>query len=151
MLVLSPAPPASPRCSKNLPIKTCVLFGGVPKADHIKLLDSEKPNVIVGTPGRVLDLVESGHLKLDHVKHFILDECDRMLDTIDMRQAVQKIYIKTPIDKQVMMFSATLSKEIKPVCLKFMNVRASARVRERVRACARARARACAPFPPSYV
>jgi ATP-dependent RNA helicase UAP56/SUB2 len=118
-----PCIPLSPRCSKYLPAaKTAVLFGGVPKSEHIKTLETEKPNIVVGTPGRVLDLIESKHLKVDAVKHFILDECDKMLETVDMRKTVQQIFIKTPVDKQVMMFSATLSKEIKPVCLKFMNV-----------------------------
>lgn len=101
-------------------VKTAVLFGGIPKSEHIKALETEKPNIVVGTPGRVLDLIESGHLKVASVKHFILDECDKMLETLDMRKTVQTIFIKTPHDKQVMMFSATLPKEIKPICLKFM-------------------------------
>ena len=111
------------RFSKYMPsIKTAVLFGGIPKADNIKLLAAEKPTVVVGTPGRLWDLIESGDLKVDKVKHFILDECDKMLETLDMRKTVQQIYLKTPHEKQVMMFSATLSKEIRPICRKFMNV-----------------------------
>ncbi|GLT71723.1 hypothetical protein SLA2020_437210 [Shorea laevis] len=51
---------------------------------------------------------------------FILDECDKMLESLDMRRDVQEIFKMTPHDKQVMMFSATLSKEIRPVCKKFM-------------------------------
>jgi ATP-dependent RNA helicase UAP56/SUB2 len=110
------------RFSKYMPsIKTAVLFGGIPKADNIKLLAAEKPTVVVGTPGRLWDLIESGDLKVDKVKHFILDECDKMLETLDMRKTVQQIYLKTPHEKQVMMFSATLSKEIRPICRKFMN------------------------------
>lgn len=109
------------RFSKYLPgVKCAVLFGGVPKTEHIKLLETEKPQIVVGTPGRVWDLVESGHLKVDKVKHFILDECDKMLETLDMRKTVQQIFFKTPHEKQVMMFSATMPKEIKAVCLKFM-------------------------------
>ena len=115
------------RFSKYMPsVKTAVLFGGMPKSDHIKLLAAEKPTIVVGTPGRVWDLVESGDLKVDKVKHFILDECDKMLETLDMRKTVQQIYLKTPHEKQVMMFSATLSKEIRPICRKFMNVRVAA-------------------------
>ena len=98
----------------------------MPKADHVKLLATEKPTIVVGTPGRVWDLIESGDLKVDKIKHFILDECDKMLETLDMRKTVQQIYLKTPHEKQVMMFSATLSKEIRPICRKFMNVRAAA-------------------------
>jgi len=76
--------------------------------------------VVIGTPGRVLDLANSGHLKLDNVKHFVLDECDKMLEAIDMRADVQKIFMKTPRDKQVMMFSATLSEAVRPICRKYM-------------------------------
>jgi len=110
------------RFSKYLPgIKTLVVFGGVPEAQNEKELLESKPQVVVGTPGRVASLVEKGSLKLDKLKVFILDECDKMLEALDMRQTVQRIFIKTPPEKQVMMFSATMSKELKPVCMKFMN------------------------------
>jgi len=58
-------------------------------------------------------------LKLDNLKRFVLDECDQMLEQLDMRKDVQQIFRATPHEKQVMMFSATLSKEIRPVCKKF--------------------------------
>ncbi|KAL3198434.1 hypothetical protein MRX96_014256 [Rhipicephalus microplus] len=58
--------------------------------------------------------------KLKYIKHFVLDECDKMLEQLDMRRDVQEIFRNTPHEKQVMMFSATLSKDIRPVCLKFM-------------------------------
>lgn len=102
-------------------VKCAVLFGGVKRAEHEKLLETEKPQIVVGTPGRVWDLVESGKLDLSGVKHFVLDECDKMLESLEMRRTVQQIFLKTPHTKQVMMFTATLSKEIKPVCLKFMH------------------------------
>ena len=51
----------------------------------------------------------------------MLDECDKMLEALDMRSDIQEIFKKTPHDKQVMMFSATLSKEIRPVVKKFMS------------------------------
>jgi superfamily II DNA/RNA helicase len=53
------------------------------------------------------------------VKHFVLDECDRLLAEVDMRRDVQAIFKATPHEKQVMMYSATLDKEIRPVCRKF--------------------------------
>ena len=59
-------------------------------------------------------------MKLDKISQFVLDECDKMLDQLDMRSDVQEIFKATPHDKQVMMFSATLSKEIRPVVRKFM-------------------------------
>ena len=61
-------------------IKTEVIIGGVPIKDHIKLLTTNPPTIIVGTPGRILDLIKKKFLKLDKLKHFILDECDRLLD-----------------------------------------------------------------------
>ena len=61
-------------------VKTEVIMGGVPIKDHIKLLKSDSPPTnIVGTPGRVWELVEKKILDLKKVKHFILDECDRLL------------------------------------------------------------------------
>merc|ERR1712191_3594 len=65
-------------------------------------------------------LVRSKKLNLRNLKHFVLGECDKMLEALDMRRDVQEIFRNTPHEKQVMMFSATLSKEIRPVCKKFM-------------------------------
>ena len=101
-------------------VKTEVIYGGVPKKTHIKMLKEDPPSVIVGTPGRILDLVQGKHLKLDKLKFFILDECDKMLEEAGMRRDVQKIFVQTPHQKQVMMFSATMNKEIRPICKKFM-------------------------------
>ena len=70
---------------------------------------------------RLLDLVRSKDMKLDKVKCFVLDECDKMLEELDMRRDVQEVFRTTPHDKQVLMFSATLSEEIKPVVKKFMH------------------------------
>merc|ERR1712193_207144 len=72
-------------------------------------------------PGRVLALANDGDLKLDKLTHFILDECDKCLEKLDMRGDIQKIFLKTPKKKQVMMFSATMDKEIRLVCKKFMS------------------------------
>ena len=65
-------------------------------------------------------LIKDKNLQLKKAKHFVLDECDKMLESLDMRRDVQEIFRATPHDKQTMMFSATLSKEIRPVCKKFM-------------------------------
>jgi len=108
------------RFSKYLPnVKTHVFFGGVKVAQHIDLLTNDTPNVVVGTPGRILDLIEKKHLPCNKIKRFVLDECDQMLESLDMRRDVQSIFRATPHEKQVMMYSATLSKEIRPVCRKF--------------------------------
>jgi len=86
---------------------------------HKDILKNETPNVVVGTPGRVLQLIKDKSLKVDNLKRFVMDECDKMLEALDMRRDVQNIFRSTPHEKQVMMFSATLSKEIRPVCRKF--------------------------------
>ncbi|GFP87820.1 dead-box ATP-dependent RNA helicase 56 [Phtheirospermum japonicum] len=101
-------------------IKVAVFYGGVNIKIHKDLLKNECPHIVVGTPGRILALARDKDLSLRNVRHFILDECDKMLESLDMRRDVQEIFKMTPHDKQVMMFSATLSKEIRPVCKKFM-------------------------------
>ncbi|KAK5077275.1 Suppressor of the cold-sensitive snRNP biogenesis mutant brr1-1 [Lithohypha guttulata] len=111
------------RFSKYLPeVKTAVFYGGTPMAKDLELLKNKEqyPNIIVGTPGRLNALVRDKALSLRNIKHFVLDECDKMLDQIDMRRDVQEIFRATPTEKQVMMFSATLSQEIRPICKKFM-------------------------------
>ncbi|KAH0907545.1 hypothetical protein HID58_039372 [Brassica napus] len=109
------------RFSTYLPdTKVSVFYGGVNNKIHKDLLKNECPHIVVGTPGRVLGLARDKDLSLKNVRHFILDECDKMLESLDMRRDVQEIFKMTPHDKQVMMFSATLSKEIRPVCKKFM-------------------------------
>lgn len=109
------------RFSKYLKdVKSAVFFGGIPVQQHRDLLKGENsPNIVIGTPGRVLQLVQEGNMKLDNVKHYVLDECDKMLEQLDMRRDIQRIFKETPHDKQVMMFSATLAKEIRPICKKF--------------------------------
>mmetsp|Transcript_15513 Transcript_15513/g.43424 ORF Transcript_15513/g.43424 Transcript_15513/m.43424 type:complete len:433 (+) Transcript_15513:339-1637(+) len=102
-------------------VKVANFFGGLPIEQNKKVLKEDPPHIVVGTPGRVLALNNMKLLVLSHVRHFILDECDKMLESFDMRKDVQKIFTSTPHDKQVMMFSATLSQDIRPVCKKFMS------------------------------
>jgi len=102
-------------------VKTGVFNGGIPVQNHVNMLKSDTPNIVIGTPGRILQLSEDKALNLKNIKYFILDECDKMLESLDMRRDVQKIFRMTPHDKQVMMFSATLSDDIRPVCKKFMH------------------------------
>merc|ERR1712224_1021102 len=58
--------------------------------------------------------------KLDQLTQFVLDECDKCLDKVDMRKDIQTIFMETPKKKQVMMFSATMTPEIRGLCKKFM-------------------------------
>ena len=110
------------RFKKYLPqVKTAVFYGGIPVDKNIATIKEEKPHVVIGTPGRMLALVDQKHLDLSKLKQFVLDECDKMLEQLDMRRDVQRIFRATPHEKQVMMFSATLSDEVRPVCKKFMH------------------------------
>jgi len=108
------------RFSKYLPdIKIKVFFGGIPVSEHRKMLETEgQPHIAVGTPGRMLQLINEKKLKVSGLKRFILDECDEMLGS-SMRSDVQAIFRQTPAEKQVMLLSATLSKDIRAVCKKF--------------------------------
>ena len=101
-------------------LKVAVFFGGMPIDKDKKTLKENCPHIVVGTPGRILGLIRSKALNLKSIKHFVLDECDKMLDALDMRRDVQEIFRQTPHEKQVMMFSATLSKETREICKKFM-------------------------------
>jgi len=101
-------------------VKTGVVYGGVPIAQDREMLKNDCPQILIGTPGRVLGLARDKELKLDKITHFILDECDKCLEKLDMRGDIQKIFFETPKKKQVMMFSATMSSEMRQVCKKFM-------------------------------
>ncbi|KAH7104692.1 P-loop containing nucleoside triphosphate hydrolase protein [Auriculariales sp. MPI-PUGE-AT-0066] len=111
------------RFAKYMPdIRTAVFYGGTPVQKDAELLkDKTKcPHIVVATPGRLNALARDKVLDAKHVKHFVLDECDKMLEQLDMRRDVQEIFRVTPHTKQVMMFSATLAKEIRVTCKKFM-------------------------------
>ena len=101
-------------------VKTVVVYGGTPLSKDREMLSDSCPHILIGTPGRVLGLIRSKDLRLDKVTQFILDECDKCLDKLDMRKDVQQIFIETPKKKQVMMFSATMSPETRVLCKKFM-------------------------------
>lgn len=101
-------------------VKTAVVYGGMPIAKDRDMLRDDCPYILIGTPGRVLGLLREKDLKLDKLTQFVLDECDKCLDKLDMRKDVQQIFIETPKKKQVMMFSATVSSESRGICKKFM-------------------------------
>jgi len=109
------------RFSKYLPeVKSRVFYGGVNVKTDIAALKVEVPNIVVGTPGRILDLATTQKaLDLSKVKHFVLDECDQLLAKTDMRKTVQGIFLATPHEKQVMMFSATLNNEVREIARRF--------------------------------
>merc|ERR1712176_958082 len=97
-----------------------VVYGGVAIAKDKEMLSTTQPQVLIGTPGRVLGLVREKDLKLDKLSQFVLDECDKCLEKLDMRKDIQQIFLETPRKKQVMMFSATMTPEVRGLCKKFM-------------------------------
>jgi len=71
------------RFSKYLPeVKVAVFYGGVHIRKHKDLLKNECPHIVVGTPGRILALAREKDLSLKNVRHFVLDECDKMLESL---------------------------------------------------------------------
>jgi len=111
------------RFSKYMPdVRTAVFYGGISINKDEELLKNKDtcPHIVVGTPGRLNALVRDKAIRLNNVKNFVIDECDRVLEQISMRRDVQDIFRATPYQKQVMMFSATLPTEMRPVCKKFM-------------------------------
>jgi ATP-dependent RNA helicase UAP56/SUB2 len=110
------------RFGRYLPdMRVEAIYGGASIEDQRTLLKGPKaPHIYVGTPGRTNALIRDGSLKLDKVKLFVLDECDKMLDQHDMRSEVQSIFRATPKNKQVMMFSATMSTETRDTCQRFL-------------------------------
>merc|ERR1712187_362160 len=101
-------------------LKCGVVYGGVPIVKDKEMLKETQPQVLIGTPGRILGLLREKDLKLEKLTQFVLDECDKCLDKLDMRKDVQQIFVETPKKKQVMMFSVTMSAETLALCKKFM-------------------------------
>ncbi|KAJ1989189.1 Suppressor of the cold-sensitive snRNP biogenesis mutant brr1-1 [Coemansia umbellata] len=111
------------RFSKYLPdIKTSVFCGDESIKHDQEILNNKKkcPNIIVGTPGRILALVRDKALRLSNVSSFVVDECDRVLESIDMRCDVQNIFVAASHNKQVLVFSTTLDKDMWDMCKNFM-------------------------------
>ncbi|HRM65590.1 MAG TPA: DEAD/DEAH box helicase [Comamonas denitrificans] len=97
--------------AQHLPVKSTVIFGGVgmkPQIDRIR----KGIDILVATPGRLLDLQQQGLLDLSHVEVLVLDEADRMLD-MGFIHDVKKILALVPKDKQSLLFSATFSDDIR--------------------------------------
>lgn len=95
---------------KLLRIKHTVIFGGVPQKAQTDALRGGV-DILVATPGRLLDLMNQGYVKLDRLKMFVLDEADRMLD-MGFIHDVKKIIGRIPAKRQTIFFSATMPPEI---------------------------------------
>lgn len=94
----------------NLNQKIAVIFGGVSQNPQTKALQNGV-DILVATPGRLLDLMNQGFIDISHIEHFVLDEADQMLER-GMLVDVKKIIARIPAKRQTMFFSATMPPEI---------------------------------------
>ena len=104
---------------KYLPLTSMVMFGGVgmqPQIDRLR----KGVDILVATPGRLLDHHQQGTLDLSHVEIFILDEADRMLD-MGFIHDIKKVLAIVPKQKQSLLFSATFSDDIKALADRLLN------------------------------
>jgi superfamily II DNA/RNA helicase len=103
----------------NRGIRTLAVYGGRAFEPQIEALDNGI-EIVVGTPGRLLDLYRQGQLKLKEVSRVVLDEADEMLD-LGFLPDVEKIFTSTPNRAQTMLFSATMPGDIIALARRFMN------------------------------
>ncbi len=106
------------RLSEFTQIRCVPVYGGQRISTQVHAL-GRKPHVVVGTPGRVLDMMGRGHLDLSQIEYIILDEVDRMLD-IGFRDDIRKILSRVPKKRQTVFVSATIDQEIRSLSMKFM-------------------------------
>ena len=104
---------------RYLPFRTCVIYGGVSINTQISRL-RKGVDVVVATPGRLLDHMQQGTIDLSAVEVLVLDEADRMLDMGFIRD-IRKVLKVLPKERQNLLFSATFSKEIKQLAASTLN------------------------------
>jgi len=95
---------------RHLNLRQATVFGGVGQHPQVRAL-ARGVDVLIATPGRLLDLLGQGHLRLDRVTHFVLDEADRMLD-MGFIHDVRRVVAALPKRRQTMFFSATMPHEV---------------------------------------
>lgn len=95
---------------KYTSIKSTVIFGGVNQNPQVNRL-RQGIDILVATPGRLLDLINQGFISLSHIEYFVLDEADQMLD-MGFIHDIKKIIAKLPKERQSLFFSATMAKPI---------------------------------------
>ncbi|GIX34915.1 MAG: RNA helicase [Lysobacteraceae bacterium] len=100
------------------PVRTCTLFGGVGMQPQIDAL-RRGVEVVVATPGRLIDHLQQGHLDLSRLEVLVLDEADRMLD-MGFLPAIRRILAALPAQRQTLLFSATFAAAIKQLAQQFM-------------------------------
>lgn len=104
---------------KNLPLKHLVVFGGVPQRSQTDALRAGT-DILIATPGRLLDLVAQRFVDLKQVELFVLDEADRMLD-MGFITDVRKLIALLPVKKQTLFFSATMPPDIQKLADNILN------------------------------
>lgn len=104
--------------AKYTGIKTLVIFGGVSQVPQVNEL-KRGVDVLIATPGRLLDLNNQGYINLDHMHHLVLDEADQMLD-MGFIHDVKKIVKLTPDNRQTLLFSATMPLAIRELADTFL-------------------------------
>ena len=105
--------------SKYMDVRHKVIFGGVSQKPQVQSL-RKGIDVLVATPGRLLDLIQQGYVDLGHVEFFVLDEADRMLDMGFIRD-IKKILKILPRNRQNLLFSATMPSSIANLANSFLN------------------------------
>jgi ATP-dependent RNA helicase DeaD len=105
--------------SKNLKgVKTIAVYGGANIEEQIRPL-KRGVQIVVGTPGRTLDLIKRRVLNLESIQWLVLDEADEMLN-MGFKEELDKILISTPQDKQTLLFSATFPREVEAIARNYM-------------------------------
>jgi ATP-dependent RNA helicase RhlE len=105
--------------AKHLPLKTTKVFGGVSERPQIDAL-RRGADLVIATPGRLLDLMNQGYANFNALEFLVLDEADRMLD-MGFLPDIRRIIKALPRKRQTLMFSATLSKEIEALTHEFQH------------------------------
>lgn len=95
---------------RNLPLRHTVIFGGVPQGAQVQALH-KGVDILIATPGRLLDLIGQGYINIKHLSIFVLDEADRMLD-MGFIHDVKRVVALLPAQRQTLFFSATMPAEI---------------------------------------
>lgn len=106
------------KMTTNSHVKSVVVYGGASIEVQIKEL-RRNPSIVIGTPGRIIDLMKRGELDLSALKFIVLDEADVMLD-LGFIEDIEYIISKAPKKKQAMLFSATIPEQILKLTKRFM-------------------------------
>ena len=103
---------------KHLNVRVLAVYGGQPYGPQISRLN-RGVDIVVGTPGRLLDLIERNALNIKHIHTLVLDEADEMLN-MGFMEDVEKILAETPAERQTALFSATMPPRIRSLASRFM-------------------------------